>query len=480
MKSYKLKTISVSLFPIVCLGIILFGCAKSFNPDIERGANYTYRDGYPEVRFSAIGLIDDEGEPKINIAADIVYGSLIYNKKGDQFVSNVTIDLQIINRSNPDNVIGSKRYSVSIEKENPDIVYSQEIYTFQREIPVEPGNYKINFTLTDQSSQKKITSSSETYIPNPENNVSNLTNIMMQGKNMNDENPSWAPITTYDVPGRVDSLKFIFQVTNNTSEEPLMVDSKLIRFDSDTSYARPMHFNNYSPSTIEYKGIDYGDEEIIQSTQRKLLEAGNVLIEFTFGQQQRGNYRFEVNTNKSSEESNTFKARDFGVKSKNYPSIRSPRELAQPLIYLMNKKDYENLMSINDSDSLKEAVDRFWLRHVGNKSKTRSVIEKYYNRVEEANKQFSNFKEGWKTDPGMMYILLGPPWYVDQTLDEMKWSYAYNRSDPDRNFYFFQPRFKTEYFPFEHYLLRRSQSYFTVQYQQVELWLTGLILQRNI
>ena len=39
--------------------------------------------------------------------------------------------------------------------------------------------------------------------------------------------------------------------------------------------------------------------------------------------------------------------------------------------------------------------------------------------IEEANKQFSNYKEGWKTDMGMMYILFGPPWYIESTL-EMK------------------------------------------------------------
>lgn len=474
-KSWLLKSLL-----LMTMGVLM-GCAQSMNPDIERGADYNFRDGYPEVRFSAIGLIDNEGNPKINIAADIVMGSLIYQNEEDKYISNATIDVQIINQSNPDNVIGSKQYSIEIEKEDPNIVYSQEIYTFQKEIQVAPGNYKINFTLIDQNSEKKITSSTETLLPNPENNIANLTNIRMEGKNMSSDTPEWSPITTYDVPGRVDSLKFIFQVTNNNSSEPLTIDSELLRFESDTTYARPMHYNNYSPSSLPYKGIDYNKEEVIQSTQRKLVEPGNVLIEFTFGNQPRGNYRFEVLTNKSSDESEeSYKARDFSVKSKNYPSIQSARELAQPLIYLMSEKDYEKLISINDADSLKQTVDRFWLRHIGNKSRTKSVIKKFYNRVEEANKQFSNFKEGWKTDPGMLYILLGPPWYVDERLDEMFWSYSYNRTDPDRNFFFFEPRNKSEFFPFDHYIFRRSQSYFTLQYQQIDLWLSGSIMRRNL
>lgn len=478
MKSLRVNYLFPPYILIICIG--LMGCAKSFNPDIERGTNYNFREGYPEVRFSAIGLIDDEGKPTINIAADIVYGSLIYNEEAGKQVAKIAIDIQIVNQEDTDDIIDSKRYTLDIKKDDPDIVYSQETFNFQKEIPVKPGDYKINFTLTDLSSDKKITSSSQSYIPNPENPTSNLTNVRMMGKDLDSDSVAWGTITTYDVPGAIDSLKFIFQVTNNSSDKPLVVDSRLMRFRSDTTIARPMHYNDYSPSSIQYKGIDYDDEEIIQSTQRKLLETGNVLIEFTFAQQERGNYRFEVKTNKSAGKSDLFKARDFGVKSKNYPSIKSARELAQPLVYLMDEGQYEELMSIQDPDSLKQAVDRFWLRHIGNKSQTKSVIEKYYQRVEEANKQFSNFKEGWKTDPGLIYILFGPPWYVDQTLDEMQWSYSYNRSEPDRNFYFFQPRFQSEFFPFEHFLLRRTQSYFSVQYQQIELWLSGLILQRNI
>src|SRR5699024_3055691 len=109
-----------------------------------------------------------------------------------------------------------------------------------------------------------------------------------------------------------------------------------------------------------------------------------------------------------------------------------------------------------------------------------SVIKMYYERVEEANKQFSNFKEGWKTDTGMIYILFGPPWYVEQHLDQMIWSYAYNRNDPEYNYRFHQPKLQSEFYPFISYLLRRNQYYFQIQYQQLQLWLSGQILNRSI
>jgi hypothetical protein len=59
----------------------------------------------------------------------------------------------------------------------------------------------------------------------------------------------------------------------------------------------------------------------------------------------------------------------------------------------------------------------------------------------------------------------------------MQWSYSFNRSDPDFNYLFVRSRAPSEHFPFNHYLLQRRQNYFTIQYQQVQRWKTGQILQ---
>ncbi|MBN2731258.1 MAG: GWxTD domain-containing protein [Balneolaceae bacterium] len=464
---------------LFCLAVFIgLSCARSANPDIERGSDYEYRPGYPEVRFSAVGFLNEDNQPSINLAADIVYGSLIFKEFEGTQQAQIGIDVRIVKKETDDNVIDSKHYDIEIKKEDSSITTSQKSFIFEKRIDVPAGSYTVYFTLTDKNSGKKITRSTDTSIPDPTNNQIDLTDIRMLGKDMDADSPDWFPITTYDVPGRIDSLMFIFQATNNSSDQPLTISAELLRFESDQSIARPMYFNNYSPSSIQYKGIDFDEETVIRQSQRKLLEPGSVFIEFRFARQERGNYRFEVRSDK--EEDQLFKARDFGVKSENYPAIKTARELARPLAYLMDEGEYEDLMAISDSDSLKQAIDRFWLREIGNKNEAISVLKLYYQRVEEANKQFSNFKEGWKTDTGMIYILFGPPWYVNNQLDEMVWSYSYNRDDPSYNYLFFQPKIQSEFYPFEHYILQRNQQYYSVEFQQVSLWLSGLILTRNV
>ncbi len=468
----------VKFFTYCLLAFYILSCTRAANPDIERGSEYQFKPGFPEVRFSAVGFLDETTSPQIDIAADIVYGSLIFREVNNQQQAQISIDVQVVSQQNEDNMIESMREDITITRKDENIVSSQQSYIYEEQIEVPPGNYEVNFTVTDQTSGKKITRTATTSIPDPENPEVDLTDIRMLSKNMDAEDPSWQPVTTYTVPGRVDSLMFIFQATNASTENPLTVNASLVRFSSDTSIARPMHYTTYSSSSLGYQGIEYDEETVIQESQRTLRQKGSVFIEFRFAQQERGNYRFRVAS--AEEDSELFKARDFGVKSTNYPALKTAQELAQPLAYLMNEDDYEDLMSISDSDSLKEAIDRFWLKNIGSKNKAQNVLKMYYQRVLEANKQFSNFKEGWKTDRGMMYVLFGPPWYIDRRFDQVQWSYAYSRNDPDKNFVFFQPELRSEFFPFDHWILRRNQRYFNTQYQQRQLWLSGLILERQI
>lgn len=465
------------LFGVLSLGLLLSGCVRSSNPDVERGSLFQFQDGYPEVRSSSIGLLSENDQPLINITTDIVLSSLIYSTKDERRVANVSLEIRILQEDG--DFTKTVRKDFEIESEFEGSFISQEVFTHNEVIEVVPGTFEVNITVLDQSSDRASSRTSEATIPNPENPQVSLTTIRLLGKNLELTQNQFTPITTYTVPSKIDSLKLDFQVTNNDVEDPLTINARLIQYPADTSYARPMNFNNYSPSSLPYIGVDMRRAEEIDTNVRRLDQPGSVLIEFKYPILERGTYRFEVETTDQDGET-LYRARDFSVMSENYPSVMTARELAEPLIYLMDRRDHERMMEIQEADSLKEAVDRFWLSNVKNMNQARSVINLYYERVEQANKQFTTFKEGWKTDMGMIYILFGPPWYVDRYLNTMDWSYSYDRNDPQYNFTFRRPNLKNEFFPFDNYLLQRNQGYFNVQYRQIQLWLTGNILTNRL
>ena len=73
---------------------------------------------------------------------------------------------------------------------------------------------------------------------------------------------------------------------------------------------------------------------------------------------------------------------------------------------------------IEDGKSYEEKLNRFkafWKT----KDPTPNTIEnevfnEYYRRISFSNEKFKTYMEGWKTDMGMVYILLGPPNNVER------------------------------------------------------------------
>src|SRR5699024_3902401 len=469
MNAYK------SLLLLLLISFMI-SCSTSRNPNINRGSGYNFKSGYPEFRTSAYGFIDQDEGATLQIGAEIIKGSLIYKSEEDTLRAQLNIQYQIQDLDDSKNVIVSEQERRTVNSTDPNISNSRKTVDLQYTHHIDPGHYRILFSITDRNTNKHITQSVETNIPEIKKGDYDLSNIQIYVKIKGQD---WEKIHTYDVKGKIDSLRFVFQVISPQTEKRMQIRSRLVRFKSDTGYTRPMHFSNYSPSSIEYKGIDYDEETELQTSVRTLVDYSSRFIEYKYAAPRRGKYRCEVHAQRG-EEYEIFNARDFGQKSLNYPDIKTARELARPLIYLMGEGDHEEMMKISDPDSLKAAVDRFWLKNIGNQNKARQVIKKYYQRVVEANKQFSNFKEGWKTDLGMIYILFGPPWYVEDHLKTLAWYYSYNHSDSEYSYYFKQPKLKNKYYPFYHYILQRNNYYYTVQYQQRQLWLKGLILTRPL
>jgi GWxTD domain-containing protein len=465
------------LFLTFAGALFLLSCSSSKIDTTQQGSDYTYKVGHPELRINAFGFIDQEQGPTLKITAEIVEGSLVYSQQNDSLTANIAVDIQIVDQENGENIIESQRITKTVTSSNENITSSRETITIDYSQQVSPSRYEISVTVTDLNSKRQLTQTAETFIPETEEGEFTISNIQMYGKEIGS---SWAPITGYDVQSSVDSLRFIFQIISPQTERRMTIDSRLVEFKSDTSLPRSMTRNNYSSSSIEYKGIDYDRQTVIQSTRRVLSDYSSVFVEYKFTNQNRGNYRFEVTTKKEGDKDEQFNGRAFGVKSPNFPAVENIHELARPLAYLMDSKQYESLLEISDKDSLKQTIDRFWLKNIGNKQKTRSVIELYYTRVEQANKMFSNFKEGWKTDRGLIYVLFGKPFHTRDRLRTIIWYYSYNIEDPEYRFRFRQPKLNNKFYPFDHYLLQRRSYYHSRRYLQRDLWLSGRILQRRI
>lgn len=145
-----------------------------------------------------------------------------------------------------------------------------------------------------------------------------------------------------------------------------------------------------------------------------------------------------------------------------YPRYSLIPNLPGPLIYICTKQEYDRLENANGD---KKVFDRTVLNITGDAERAKILIRNYFRRVELANQYFTSYKEGWKTDRGMIYIIFGVPDQVLKFADREVWNYkneTFNISfDFVKSSSLFDP---------ENYVLIRNKKFQQVWYEVIDLW----------
>lgn len=151
-----------------------------------------------------------------------------------------------------------------------------------------------------------------------------------------------------------------------------------------------------------------------------------------------------------------------------YPKPISIVDLIKPLIYVSTPSEFDKLLI---TDNSKVALDRFWLDVTGLQSRAIQTIKKFYRRVTESNQFFTTYKQGWKTDMGMIYVLFGTPARVNKTTFREEWVYE-NLNGKEVQFNFNKLK---NFFSPDHFELERKGDYSDIWFRQVDLWRKGRI-----
>lgn len=177
---------------------------------------------------------------------------------------------------------------------------------------------------------------------------------------------------------------------------------------------------------------------------------------------------FHLKTNNSTKDGVTFY-----VYETSYPKIKNTEQMILCTRYIMAKKEFDNCITAGDQ---KSAIDKFWLDISGSNERAKELIRKYYGRVQEANKLFTSFQEGWKTDRGMIYIIFGAPNKVTKRKNGEIWTYG-EVGNPNSIVFGFNKIINP--FTDNDFFLERSEAYKAPWYEAVDMWRQGRIYLDN-
>ena len=148
------------------------------------------------------------------------------------------------------------------------------------------------------------------------------------------------------------------------------------------------------------------------------------------------------------------------VTDASYPKYNRVSTLAPPLIYISTDDEFVKLSSANTD---KTAFDKVILEMTGDKDRARNLFRSYFQRVEQTNRYFTDYKEGWKTDRGMLYVIYGIPDEVSRTATGETWYYQGRKTR-------FEFKKSGSVFNPEIFKLERDNKYMPEWFSMVDLW----------
>jgi GWxTD domain-containing protein len=212
----------------------------------------------------------------------------------------------------------------------------------------------------------------------------------------------------------------------------------------------PTPFAYYEPRPFDYTP---------DSTFTLMLDPWNKAL---FTSAEEGFYHFQIDPNQKDGFS-------LFVSDHDHPEVTEVHQLIDPFRYLVSSKEYANI--VKDSEQ-KFRLESYWLDWCGNRERARSSIKAFYTRVEEANKYFSSYIDGWKTDRGLIYIVYGKPNKVYRSANVETWIYGEENNPMSISFNFSRV---INPFTSNDYRLNREEYYKPTWYRSLEAWRNGRV-----
>ncbi|MGE0636048.1 MAG: GWxTD domain-containing protein [Bacteroidia bacterium] len=408
------------------LALILSSCAGGSKLS-NQNLSYIYNPELEELhpQFKVVSVTDSVS--RLFFKADA--GELLYTKKqgDDVFSANFTVSYQLIQAFEAREVLDSGSFVFEDRVEKP---LAKDIISYVDFDTPRSGKFLVKAALTDL-------------------------------------NRNQVAKAFVDVDHSTSNSRNNFYLKKNGAEYPLF--NQFLDKDEYALYHKNKNVNKFM---VRYYRINYplAPPPFAIVNPKPFEYAADSLFTVQVGEtlklRSEGIYHFQV-------DSSNYEGFTLFKFANNFPNVSNAKAMLEPLRYITTKQEYTD---IENSANLKAGIEAFWLDASETNDRGRELIQKYYSRVEESNKLFTSYMQGWKTDRGLIYMIFGPPNVLYKTSETETWVYGEENNVMSLNFSF--SRLQNP-FSENDYVLNRSTIYKSTWFRAVDSWRKGRVYTDN-
>jgi GWxTD domain-containing protein len=363
--------------------------------------------------FDAISFAGNNSPmSRIDIFVQVGYDILSFVKQDDKYYASYELTIGIYDSI--DGLVAEKTWTEEIKGATFEESISSRLYSLtQRIFVVQPGRYTISAILRDVESKTSRRLSRKLLVSNYAVHPFSLSDIMLVSRvTQKEEKRSIVPIVGSNVGSALDGFYAFFEAYNDTS-----VDS--VRLVAAIADSKGEHV--YEVDTVE--PVHAGRNELMMRLSNASLALGDYMLYIqAFPTLAHGG----VSAPHIGATNRTMIVRWRGIPR----GVKDLDVAIEQLRYVAKDEELDPIKEAKTTEEKQKKFFEFWKKRDPNPNTPRNEkMEEFYARVDYANKHFSHYIEGWRTDMGMVYIIFGPPNSVDRHPYDMDakpyevWSY---------------------------------------------------------
>ncbi len=341
----------------------------------------------PDFHFDIMGTALEplSTTSRLNIYLEIVHDDLQFIKSGNRFEAGYEVTVVIYDHDNEQ--VDGTIWKESVQADNYDATNTRhQFHQSHRSFELDPGKYKLIISVMDletrQSTERKKNFTLSDYAASS----LGMSDIVFISQIEVDSNRvhSIRPQVSDAQKGVVDSSMVYFEVYQTDSSTTARTEYELFAVNAKKQIRR-----SFSHELSGWRNPVYF-----------VLRADSLAHDL---------YRLKITTRIG--EQKVAKEKEFYVRWSALPSTAADLHTAiEQLRYIASKDEWKLLKKAKGDAQLAE-FKSFWNRHDPTPgTEANELRDAYYTRIEFANNTFSQMQRpGWRTDMGIVYIILGQP-----------------------------------------------------------------------
>ncbi len=375
------------------LKTLLLLCAAAMPAAAQVEMQRPYSSTAAHFYFVMLNFESPGNKSRFDFYFQVPYNRLHFTKTDNGFKSAFSISIRLVDGD--DNTAYEKSWDEdAICRTYDETIRDNILHSSQRHFFIQPGSYTARVTVTERGTGESVEERRKVVARDYTGGMTSMSDVMLlAGSSASGRKSVIIPNVQENVISSADSFEVFYEIYPH-GHDTLYATTGITGAKDRVLYAHTTR-------------IATGDSvtRVFENIPKKSLQMGFYLLSIGL---------------RNSE------APDAPVldKASSFVSIRYPElpptitnldKAAEEMLYITEASTIDSIKSAPDPVTKLERFISFWKGYHSKFSPDgRTSMEEYYNRVAYANKQFSHFFEGWRSDRGMVYILFGPPDNVER------------------------------------------------------------------